>query len=403
VYHWRAEKYPYPPMALCPFPWVNTTRALEMGMTVDMIRAALQFADSFDDFPNVTAARRDLFAFMKPRGYNNIISLFKDMALASDGRLTCKECANGSFFEVILSGRRMCYKIVVEPEYVALRKVENNFATVIFTLEDHARGLQGPPFLLLAIHEDWHSPLYDHVYFIPEGQRHSIYLKPERFVQTASTGCKSQGEVEAENYSLSFCRSDCFQRNFYRTCSGCMTAGHFRHDPGLWFQDYCIKDQTRDNCTVSKLTVAAECSSRCPIPCETRSYEVSISSRAQSVTTAPRDTRLFINLDIEDGIAVFEEVVVYTIDTLVSNLGGVLGLWLGGSMMTFVQIVFFVLGKLGPSNAVRDRNVDELEKYASQQKQIEALQREVARLAGERNQVPVKLNASLPGTLDLAE
>jgi Amiloride-sensitive sodium channel len=36
---------------------------------------------------------------------------------------------------------------------------------------------------------------------------------------------------------------------------------------------------------------------------------------------------------------------VYTIDSLVANLGGVLGLYLGGSVMTLVQLVFFLIGR----------------------------------------------------------
>lgn len=41
------------------------------------------------------------------------------------------------------------------------------------------------------------------------------------------------------------------------------------------------------------------------------------------------------------GILWYEEVPTYTVDTFISNIGGQLGLWLGASVISVVQIVYY--------------------------------------------------------------
>lgn len=43
-----------------------------------------------------------------------------------------------------------------------------------------------------------------------------------------------------------------------------------------------------------------------------------------------------------DGILTYEEVPTYNFDTFISNIGGQLGLWLGASVVSVFQIIYYM-------------------------------------------------------------
>lgn len=104
---------------------------------------------------------------------------------------------------------------------------------------------------------------------------------------------------------------------------------------------------------------ASHCSKQCPYECDRTTYEISIVSQIPLESSSfsrhlLHETKAQQNMTItimhilhagvtDGGVMIFEEVKTYTFISLVDSIGGTLGLFVGGTLMTMVQLlVFFV-------------------------------------------------------------
>lgn len=55
-------------------------------------------------------------------------------------------------------------------------------------------------------------------------------------------------------------------------------------------------------------------------------------------------TRIYLlnQAPLQGGYMSFTEVSTYSFDAMIGNIGGILGLWLGASIMSFIQILVFL-------------------------------------------------------------
>lgn len=51
---------------------------------------------------------------------------------------------------------------------------------------------------------------------------------------------------------------------------------------------------------------------------------------------------LWLYYEVDDGILVFEEIPTYTWATMISNIGGQLGLWTGASLLTGLELIYLL-------------------------------------------------------------
>jgi Amiloride-sensitive sodium channel len=351
-------------MALCPSQWMNVSRALETGLSLDAIRAALlhfDFEYGFDDFE---AAQRNLSEFMAAHGHYSVVDMFKTWMIHFEDRLRCDRCVNNGSVEVVQSGDYLCFKIDLIPENAAMRNVENSYVSVWYDHEDHSYGVAGrPAYLSLNIQHDWISPMYETGLYLDTRKQHWITIKPTRILQQESGDCFADRLADKVNYSEFMCMSDCMQRQWYLPCFGCMYDGYFVRTPERENWTYCTLRMLEPECRLSQWEAAETCNERCPARCETLGYALTMSSGPLETEDAPEHrvirkftaepddqparTVVLVLLDVTDGVVTFEEVSVYTFDTLVANLGGVLGFCFGGSIITFVQVFLFFADRVG--------------------------------------------------------
>lgn len=83
------------------------------------------------------------------------------------------------------------------------------------------------------------------------------------------------------------------------------------------------------------------CLKSCLRACERWEYHYTVYSKG--VSTDINQTELYVLFNPINAMIFTEEVYTYNWDTLLSNIGGQLGLWMGGSILSVTQLIYFLL------------------------------------------------------------
>lgn len=101
----------------------------------------------------------------------------------------------------------------------------------------------------------------------------------------------------------------------------------------------------------SQCNAVESCKSECVPPCKQWIFKSTIDMLSDTFQDGA--VVIWITYNPLDGILAFEEVPTYTWDTFLSNIGGQLGLWLGISAISVVQVMYYC--GLACTRAVRSR------------------------------------------------
>lgn len=85
----------------------------------------------------------------------------------------------------------------------------------------------------------------------------------------------------------------------------------------------------------------AECKLRCLESC-TQWFYSATSQVSRSGEVWPLRLNIEINFQLSHSVMVSEEVAAYTWTTLIGNIGGLLGIWLGASLLSFLQSLYLL-------------------------------------------------------------
>lgn len=86
----------------------------------------------------------------------------------------------------------------------------------------------------------------------------------------------------------------------------------------------------------------ADCKLRCLESCAQWFYSATIhASKSRNIGNYYLDIE--INFPLSHSVMVSEETAAYTWTTLVSNVGGLIGIWLGASLLSFLQPIYLLL------------------------------------------------------------
>ncbi len=163
--------------------------------------------------------------------------------------------------------------------------------------------------------------------------------------------------LQGYDFSLSACILDCLVTEIAKKCQ-CLDGSAWRQSSGPYstlpdchVSDFC--------CVVYSLTSATECS--CDVACQYHKYEVhtsyssypapvelqALAQRHNTTTEAIQSNVLGIHIYFEE-LIVYEEVTVRAQSTgsLLSAIGGLLGLFVGGSVITITEFVVWLLDEL---------------------------------------------------------
>ena len=238
---------------------------------------------------------------------------------------------------------------------------------VVLNIEQHQYGaaVDNDAGVRVTIHNPEHPPQpLEHGISIPPGKGAFIGLGARTFDDKSETKmCKVPGSrtgfdfLKSYNYSFPSCLQDCLLRDIADTCQ-CIdniiqppTDGPYAHLPLCNISQLC--------CTIATLTVTEEC--YCVPECTYTSYDVStsysaypaqidIEKVAEQYNATPEIVQhSFIKVHIFfEQLTIVEEVTVrsYTIGSLLSDIGGELGLFLGASIISLTELLTWILDEI---------------------------------------------------------
>lgn len=178
-------------------------------------------------------------------------------------------------------------------------------------------------------------------------------------------------DLNVSYYNQDFCYKLCFQDQLIKKCNCCdiVTPSILKRHYCFTNQELYCQDQFQSNFSITNIEYL--CQSSCPIECETITYELS-SYQAQFPTDSYLEylmvdeisksffpQNITVNSEIEDFVSksflrliinydelfytTITDSAAITLGPLLGNIGGQLGLFIGLSVLSFVEIFEFFI------------------------------------------------------------
>lgn len=355
-----STKYEYPNFAICPNEWVDEKKIQKHKLSWNAIFYALSFVRAIDYHSarskniSLEKGKRDYIKFIKGNNLSNLFDFY--FFIAKDGEEIFTHC-NGSSTVDCRSSSKMVYmmeQICYMPELIV---ISCNLQTARFPTLLHVYNQTGTNHTFLSTMKKSHELIINPQYrvfklfedTIPlfEGTKIGIKVSAKKFVlvnKKYKYPC-----VEDETYSQMLCHHRCMEEEGTLKYINCSRITYFIERDYLFDtkqpcnMSYLINEERYYlNNTFSEMTQM--CANRC-IPCCTKLiYRVSTSLKSLPFQSESGESIVEILYDVcESGMEVVEEYFGYPTETLIANIGGVLGLWIGASAITFVQLTMFVI------------------------------------------------------------
>lgn len=362
---------------LCPKAWIDTRKALKMNISLDAFKYSLSYPDDpfYSNRPKDTvAAKEEFLSFYNSRGYSSLVDYYSaispDLAPEEPRRNTtppsfsCAGCVPGSTVGKAMLDQRMCYVFRLQP-------VERGFGIYSGVRAAHIKYKD----LSLGLIPD--SPDWD-LYFnrfldtqvsvhpkitVRSFYLHTIKYDVQKFISLNKPSSPCHEDAD-DGYSASKCMGEC-HNEMYRNRLNCslfwLTFPPSTPNPmdTCNFMDkYPPQDDTlaaffatEENARID--SVAADvCVKACPPKCEKIIYDMSLQVQEKLPESIIRKlekenvTEIVVLVKhgavYQGGMMVFSEMSTYTFTQLVNNIGGTLGLFVGGTVMTLAQLFLFV-------------------------------------------------------------
>ena len=210
----------------------------------------------------------------------------------------------------------------------------------------------------VVVHHQSEPPRpHDQGIAVPPGRNAFVSIRQLNVVDETEENCNSEGDVRSLNfihnglnYSFSACALDCFYSQIAQNCR-CILSDEY--NPPLEDFTLCtIRDMC---CVLSQQTIFTACP--CLHSCKNSLYEITNSYSSfqvdsyleiveQNITGLQEDL-LMINI-FYDTLSITNTVTsrVYDVVSLLSDIGGQLGLFLGISVITVVEFVVWILDEI---------------------------------------------------------
>lgn len=391
-------------MVLCAGSWVDTPKALSKGLTKEALAYSLGYLDRFvaDRAINVTRARKTFHEFYKKQNYSGLLDYYRDITIdlspyppyhnhseaAPVSFYECKGCNESSPVEKIIVMETMCYAFSLKTANAHRVHTWDTAPVVQVQVEDRSQGIT-------SVSPNWYSYLTADRYmlqpsFPPISLEQLTFTTLKTSAQyfhqlsNEAAGCLEKEEVKP-GYSPERCAIKCLHKLRFDEI-GCGIFPFSAFDEFRQPSHYCnffekvpSKDITYREFydSVSSLADMAEsgpCISKCKYPCERTVYTSTMDSKFKIEVDSTNWTSYAIKHKMQavavrvdntalsqGGVLTLTEVNTYSFTTLVSNVGGTLGLFIGATVFTLFQVFFVVVNyildvneKCQPSGRVTD-------------------------------------------------
>lgn len=381
--------YEFPPLLLCPGPWYDAGKARKLEFTEDAVRYSMGYFSDIEGIriENLTKAKREFLEAFERGGFSSLVdyvdAISVDIEIATDlypGYMQstkptawCSECnqMDKENLRKIFFDFGICYVVDFKPQDASPTRTAspNRGHTLIFKTSDMSGGMITGYSTLWRLFHITDSRLTVRTgrvaLHLATYSLHYIKVSESRY---AMLGCEESPCLKKEDMEKNYSRDTCFAACAYEVSDKVIGCHWLFEEP---ISPKVQPGQPANYCNAFTHTEAMyavterpeyleelqKCSQKCPVECDRIVYEISVAgtldeANARAGVRAVSQADMAQNMSMlaidvihqgytQGGIVIFTEVNTITVYGLISNLGGALGLFVGGTLMTFVQVILF--------------------------------------------------------------
>lgn len=271
------------------------------------------------------------------------------------------ECAGCEKFQQVFAtkAKKACYKLIF-PLVSAAEGAKSLFAV------DFKQPISSSDNNYLLVGVDHRSANFQDLTTVNAGHTYEVRITAQRdkSFHREDSPCVPMKQVESSDYDQHICFDHClvdhykynyncepisseskiFDQN--RKSDICSTKHGFLVKPGE-----NVTEPEKEKVATYIKEVTEMCHARCRNPCQSLSYEYTLFDK-NSNNENNSTTIFFILMYAKKGILTYEETPTLSFQSAVSNVGGQLGLWMGLSIVSVVQIPFYFVNQCFKHKAV---------------------------------------------------
>lgn len=351
-----------------------------MGLSLNALKYSLGYWKydgqlSFDS-SDANGSRLEFLDFYQRHNFSDILAYYKAIAVDLTPLWPIEALYNSTTPAYLLKPGHEPMKLLFLPFFAIcyefkLNPVDGRLSflmdpeRVVVKFSDRTAGI------LKSVTENWFihltndaRSLYTWPTMIPNGMNVMMTIKQQLFVAWNRSEAPCISTEMDKKYHAPVCMANCAQELAAKEVIGCQQLITSSGDQPRHPSDYCNAFDTwrnrspRDAEEISQYWTRLKeiCCHRCPVKCDRTLYEAVLEGedRVWNAFQADKDhsnmsvTTISIhhNAVYQGGVLTTKEVRSYTFTALVNNVGGTLGLFVGGTVMTFVQIILYFVNYL---------------------------------------------------------
>lgn len=305
---------------------------------------------------NLIEAKNEFLRFIETNFIEDYTDFFKMLA-KSDKFITIednfKNLNSTSIFLRYDGISGICYNVHINPINCVQQTIYKTPILKVFfdnTTVDYIFNLSVSSHHVLLINTDLKFSMTNNKFSLEPRRMYAFKLFPKQFISLNNDKNQCKERRSDPHYSQNFCHSNCLQHKLLYPARHCMKVGHFYVTENNKNFTMCNTfDMEEENVTMTPpdqldSEIMNKCSTECIPFCDHYLYDITVSAvtmskKEQNETSKPYSKIEFLYDVCNQGIMVIEEYELYTLDNLLADVGGYLGLWIGASAITFVQII----------------------------------------------------------------
>lgn len=372
-------QYPYPRLIFCPKEWINETKVAELKVPKPLLIYALSLLkrirldpkDRVALAPQVDRLQEEFDQFLRNNSIMNYLDFYLAIADAPDMVSKCDQC-NTHRNQVLASGVCIQWRAIDATSDLLIQLPPSFRYTHVRAPEDH-EGLVPSYIGSFAADAMYVSfrPQFDFFGYDPillsRNNSYVFRIKPTNYIRLDKPGshCVPERQAKGDGYSQLMCYFRC-DESYKAECQSCKYLSQDRNKvltangTNLTAQaatrifenvdlPYCtslLMDPALNvTCVGRDDAEFVRCARDCKPLCNEWVYETTVIPVAQRnliTDNAGADITCVLSYQVRFGETFIEEVPTYSWETFVSNIGGQLGLWMGASVVSLLQLLHFL-------------------------------------------------------------
>lgn len=350
-------------MFLCPYNWIDFPKAKDLNISLEALKFGLShiFSQSKGEYLTYDyendKGKNDFLAYIKQNhieDYREFFHLISKSTKDVGELLTLKKPVPINATKLFLYSQ-IGYLLQVDPMHCSTEATYSRPKFKLFFTEDEYLeheylNLSTENYHTLLFYPDLYATVGFNRIILDKDKEYVLKIFPKKFVAKDSIRKPCIDKRTHPKYSSRLCVMDCIERKLNLKHKNCMHLGLFNYTKSDAGTPYCTSMTVyTDHDDRLIKTYTDQCTLNCLQKCEHYLPEFLISSadirlKAENNLSTVSYSTVEILYDVcNQGVMVITEYERLSFEGLIADVGGILGLWLGASAITFIQIIMFVL------------------------------------------------------------